>query len=77
VATSASNPGLTAKVASFIQWDGQVSYQGFANTRLALSVQNLFDRNPPFDPSAGSDFTDTTQYNLRGRQVSVSASYQF
>lgn len=77
VATSASNPGLNAKVASFTQWDGQVSYQGFANTRLTLSVQNLFDRNPPFDPSAGSDFTDTTQYNLRGRQLSLSASYQF
>lgn len=77
VATSASNPGLNAKVASFTQWDGQVSYQGFANTRLTLSVQNLFDRNPPFDPSAGNDFTDTTQYNLRGRQLSLSASYQF
>ena len=77
VATTASNPGLQDKVSSYLQWDGQLNYQGFANTRLTLSVQNLLDRDPPFDPSAGSDYTDTTQYNLRGRQISLSASYQF
>lgn len=77
VATSASNPGLAAKVSSYTQWDGQLSYQGFSDTKLSLSLQNLFDRTAPFDPSAGSDYTDTTQYNLRGRQIQLSASYQF
>lgn len=77
VATAASNPGLRSDISGFTQWDSQLSYRGIANTQISLAVQNLLDRDPPFDPSAGSDYTDTTQYNLRGRQLSLTASYQF
>lgn len=76
VATQSSNPGLAAKVASNFQVNSQVSYQGFANTTVALSVSNVFDRDPPFDPAAGSYYYDMTQYNLRGRVLSLSVSYQ-
>ncbi|MFC0049586.1 TonB-dependent receptor plug domain-containing protein [Rheinheimera tilapiae] len=77
VATTASNPGLHNDINSFTQWDSQLSYRGIANTQISFAVQNLLDRDPPFDPSASSDYTDTTQYNLRGRQISLTASYQF
>jgi iron complex outermembrane receptor protein len=77
VATAASNPGLAARVASHVEWDAQLSYHGFADWQLRLSLHNVLDRDPPFDPSAGSDYTDTTQYHLRGREVLLSASYQF
>ena len=77
VATQSSNPGLQAKVASYTQLDAQVSYLGLANTELALSIGNLTDRDPPFDPAAGGDYFDTSLYNHKGRTWTLSASYQF
>ena len=77
VATQSSNPGLQAKVASYTQLDAQVSYLGLSNTELALSIGNLTDRDPPFDPAAGGDYFDTSLYNHKGRTWTLSASYQF
>ncbi|SEH56274.1 iron complex outermembrane recepter protein [Rheinheimera pacifica] len=76
VATAASNPGLNSKVDSHLQFNTQLSYGGFANTVLALSVNNLTDRDPPFDPAAGSYYYDMTQYNVRGRVLNLSVSYK-
>ncbi|CAM5219863.1 TonB-dependent receptor plug domain-containing protein [Alishewanella longhuensis] len=76
VATVASNPGLSSKVDSHVQFNAQLSYSGFANSVLALSVTNLTDRDPPFDPAAGSYYYDMTQYNARGRVVNLSLSYR-
>jgi len=77
VATQSSNPGLQTEVASYTQLDAQVSYLGLANTELALSISNLTDRDPPFDPAAGGDYFDTSLYNHKGRTWTLSASYQF
>ncbi len=77
IANQSSNPGLKAQVASYTQLNSQISYLGFADTVLALSLNNLLDRDPPFDVAAGADYTDTSLYNLRGRVVNLSVSYQF
>lgn len=76
IADQTSNPGLNSRVASNFQLNSQLSYAGFDNTQIALSVSNLLDRDPPFDPAAGSNYFDITQYNIRGRVVSLSVSYQ-
>jgi len=77
VATQSSNPGLQAKVASYTQLDAQFSYLGIADTELALSVANVTDRDPPFDPAVGGDYFDTSLYNHKGRTWTLSVSYQF
>jgi iron complex outermembrane receptor protein len=77
VATAASNPGLASRVDAYTQFDLTVGYTGVPNTTLTFGVQNLADRDPPFDPAGGANGYDITQYNLRGRVVSVGAQYRF
>lgn len=77
IATQRTNPGLAAQVASYTQWNSQLSYLGWSDTVWSLSVQNLFDREPPFDVAAGADYVDTSLYNLRGRTLQLAVSYQF
>jgi len=77
VATATSNPGLRGSVKPYQQLDLYVAYKGIANTTLSLSVQNLADRDPPFDPAGGAYGFDITQYNLRGRFISLGAKYRF
>ncbi|RVU40130.1 TonB-dependent receptor [Rheinheimera riviphila] len=77
VVTASSNLGLKLQVASYTQWNSQVNYLGFTDTVLTLSVNNLLDRDPPFDVAAGGDYFDTSLYNLRGRVVNLSVNYQF
>jgi outer membrane receptor protein involved in Fe transport len=52
-----------------------------ASWRLTLSVQNLFDKDPPIIPSAGdtrfgAQATDAT-YNEWGRQYQVGFNMEF
>ncbi|RUO34818.1 TonB-dependent receptor plug domain-containing protein [Aliidiomarina soli] len=77
IASESSNPGLSDRVSSHTSINSQVSYAGFAGTVISFSVQNLLDRQPPFDPSAGSYFYDITQYNARGRFVDLAVRYEF
>lgn len=77
VATASSNPGLAARVDHYWQLNTAVAYTGFENTDISLSVQNLTDATPPFDPSAGSYGYDSSQFNLRGRFVTLAVSYIF
>lgn len=77
VSTQASNPGLRDKVKPYHQLDLYVAYQGIPKTTLSLSVQNLTDKDPPFDPAGGSNGFDITQYNLRGQFVSLGVKYRF
>jgi iron complex outermembrane receptor protein len=77
IATNTTNPGLRSQVASYTQFNSQVNYLGFESTVLTLSLQNLLDRDPPLDVSAGGDYFDSSLYNLRGRLVNLSVSYQF
>lgn len=77
IATQSTNPGLRRKVASYTQFNSQLNYLGFDRTTLTLSVQNLLDRDPPLDVSTGGDYFDSSLYNLRGRLLNLSVSYQF
>lgn len=77
VATDSSNPGLHGKVDSFLSFNTQLAYQGIANTVVTLSVLNLADSNPPFDPAAGATYFDITQYSARGRTVDLGVRYTF
>lgn len=77
VASQTSNPGLDSRVGSHISLNGQISYSGIENTQISLSVQNIANTRPPFDPSAGSYFYDMTQYNARGRVIDLAVRYQF
>ena len=47
-----------------------------ANSVLPLSLNNLTNRDPSFDPAAGSCYYDMTQYNARGRVINLSLSYR-
>lgn len=77
VATETSNPGLYSAVASHTSVNSQVAYSGWFNTVVSLSVQNLLNRQPPFDPASGAYFYDITQYNARGRVINLAVRYEF
>lgn len=77
IATESSNPGLDDKVDSFLRFNTQIAYQGLRNTVISLSVINLADSQPPFDPAAGANYFDTNQYNARGRVVDLGIRYTF
>lgn len=77
VATQTSNPGLHDEVKAYHQLDLYLAYSGIAQTTVSLSVQNLTDKDPPFDPAGGANGFDFTQYNLRGQFVSLGVKYRF
>jgi iron complex outermembrane receptor protein len=77
VATATSNPGLRDRIKPYHQLDLYVAYEGIPNTTLSLSLLNLTDKDPPFDPAGGSNGFDISQYNLRGQFVSLGARYRF
>lgn len=58
-----------------------VRYKGFKDLELAMSVQNLFDRAPPFDARSYFDNQGTpynqTYHNALGRYITLSANYKF
>lgn len=70
------------KVASHSEADLSVSYAGFKDLTLGLSIKNLFDRMPPFSVTNATDNTYSQQgfaetYNSRGRYFQISAQYRF
>lgn len=73
--TATSNPGLKPKVDAHLTYDAQVTYSGIDKTLVIFSVRNLTDKQPPFDPSAGSGYFNSSQYNARGRFVDLSIRY--
>ncbi|EKE84417.1 TonB-dependent receptor plug domain-containing protein [Idiomarina xiamenensis] len=77
IASSSSNPGLHSSVDSYWEFGTQLAYQGIADTRITLTVNNLFNEQPPFDPAGGAYGFDMTQYNLRGRVIDLALSYTF
>jgi len=73
-----------ADIASNAWFNAQVGYTGEASNgaswTLNLSVQNIFDRNPPIIPSFGSrggsqNVSDT--YDAEGRRYQLSLNYSF
>lgn len=77
LATPASHPGRRDRVKPYHQLDLHLAYSGLPNTTLWLGVQNLTDKDPPFDPAGGSVGYDISQYNLRGQMVSLGINHTF
>ena len=53
-----------------------VGYSGFKNLNLTASVLNLRDAIPPYDGATGNRYA-TSLYDLKGRYVTIGASYSF
>ncbi|MBC3862656.1 TonB-dependent receptor [Undibacterium jejuense] len=56
--------------------DASVSYAGFKNLVLRFGANNLFNRDPAFDPSSNVGY-DNSYGDPRGRYVYAAASYHF
>ncbi|MBL8517208.1 MAG: TonB-dependent receptor [Betaproteobacteria bacterium] len=76
-----SVPPAQERVGAYRQYDLHVAYQAMKNLKLSMSVQNLLDTEPPFDPTNGGTGTtiqhDVGQYDLRGRYVTLGLKYTF
>ncbi len=46
----------TGNVSEQLQIHPQISYRGFARTKLTLGARNVFDRNPPFDRQSSTGY---------------------
>jgi iron complex outermembrane recepter protein len=64
------------KVGSRDVQDFFVSYGGFKNLNLSLSVLNVLNTLPPYDGNATNRYAGSL-YDLRGRFVTASATYSF
>ena len=53
-----------------------IRYSGIKNMTLSASVLNLLDTLPPYDGSATNRYA-ASQYDLRGRYITLGASYSF
>jgi iron complex outermembrane receptor protein len=54
------------------------AYTGFKDIKLVASVQNLADKQPPFDPADKTTaMYSSSQYDLRGRYVRLGVEYKF
>ena len=76
---SAAAIALQDRVASYSQFDLYVGYTGFDKLSLYAKVQNIGDRQPPFDatyPGIRAPY-DFSQYDLRGRYFTVGFDYRF
>ena len=71
--------GNTRRVSTLSLWDLYGSYTGFKNWKLALGVQNLFDRDPPKSNQFNSfqQGYEPTYYDARARFVYGSVTYTF
>lgn len=76
---SAAAKAVQKDVASYSQLDLYVGYTGFDRWSLYAKVQNLGDRQPPFDatyPGIRAPY-DFSQYDLRGRYFTLGFDYRF
>jgi iron complex outermembrane receptor protein len=67
------------KVDAYQTFDLQLAYAGFKNTKLALGVKNMFDRDPPYT-NLTSNFLggyDVSYGDPRGRYIYATASYSY
>jgi iron complex outermembrane receptor protein len=66
-------------VASYSQFDLYLGYSGIDKLNIYAKVQNLGDRQPPFDatfPGIRAPY-DFSQYDLRGRYFTLGFDYRF
>ncbi|MBC8727300.1 TonB-dependent receptor plug domain-containing protein [Paraburkholderia sp. UCT2] len=73
--------GGTGSVASYSQFNLMMTYRGFKNWTIYGGIQNIFDREPPFDVEwqATPDITgyDQSLYTNLGRFFQIGATYRF
>ena len=68
--------GATGMMDSMTTVDVNVSYLGFANTRLTLGANNLFDEEPPFTTTTFMGYDQKT-HSAQGQFIYLKASYAF
>ncbi|MCD7099187.1 TonB-dependent receptor [Stenotrophomonas sp. MMGLT7] len=76
---SAAASAVQDTVASYSQLDLYLGYEGIERLTVYAKVQNLGDREPPYDatfPGVRAPY-DFTQYDLRGRYFTVGFDYRF
>jgi iron complex outermembrane receptor protein len=70
-------PFSQLRVGAYYDLDGFVAYNGFKNLKITLSARNLLDKEPSWDASGGALGFDFTQYDIRGRYVTLGLRYTF
>ncbi len=63
-------------VQSHTTFDLYMAYTGLKNLKATLSVENLANRNPPWDIASGLGISNS-QYTLRGRYTRLGLEYKF
>ena len=79
LASQVARTSTPNRVDAYQTFDLQLTYAGVKNTKLALGVKNLFDRDPPYT-NLTSNFLggyDVSYADPRGRFLYVNASYTF
>jgi iron complex outermembrane receptor protein len=70
------NAAQQERVGAHQTYDMYVAWTGIKNLKIAGSVRNITDKDPPFDPSYSLG-TSFVLYDLRGRYISLGATYSF
>ncbi|MEL1263326.1 TonB-dependent receptor [Pseudoxanthomonas putridarboris] len=77
---SVTGAAIPARVKAGNQFDLYFGYAGFEGWNLYAKVENVLDEEPPYDPAGFAGIRvpyDITQYDLRGRYVTVGFDYRF
>ena len=74
--TGAVSRGAPERIGSHSTLDLTLAWSGIKNLRVFGSVQNLTDRQPPWDPTQALGFS-VSQYDMRGRYVRAGLEYRF
>jgi outer membrane receptor protein involved in Fe transport len=76
-ATGAPYPPLY--IGSTMYWNGSVGYNFPTKTKILLSVQNIFDKQPPilYQNNVTNANTDVNTYDTLGRRWLISLSQKF
>lgn len=72
-----SRGAVSAKTDSWASVDLVVKYRLTENTSLRLSVENVFDEEPPFSYAAGALGYDQRTYPIIGRNYAISITHRF
>ncbi|MGE8227132.1 MAG: TonB-dependent receptor domain-containing protein, partial [Stenotrophomonas sp.] len=76
---SAAAKAVQKEVASYSQFDLYLGYTGIDKLTVYAKVQNIDDRQPPYDatfPGVRAPY-DFSQYDLRGRYYTLGFDYRF
>lgn len=64
-------------VGPYTTYNGSVRYSFDSDAYIQLSANNLFDKNPPFDPSNGWPYYNVVNYSALGREVFLEMGIHF